>query len=107
MATMPTRGDCWIVDLGMLAKVRPCLILSVPADDDHDRVMMTIISHTTSTRGSRFEVATHVRFLKTGAFDAQQIVSVPNVKLVKRIGSLPAEVLANVEAAVSRWLGLP
>ena len=52
-------------------------------------------------------MATHVRFLKTGAFDAQQIVSVPNVKLVKRIGSHPAEVLANVEAAVSRWLGLP
>jgi len=48
MATMPTRGDCWIVDLGMLAKVRPCLILSVPADDDHDRVLMTIIPHTTS-----------------------------------------------------------
>jgi len=106
MATMPTRGDCWIVDLGMVAKVRPCLILSIPADYDNDRVLMTIIPHTTSTRGSRFEVPTDVRFLKDGAFDAQQIVSVPNVKLVKRIGSLPAEQLANVEAAVSRWLGL-
>ncbi len=41
MATMPTRGDCWIVDLGMVAKVRPCLILSIPADDDNDRVLMT------------------------------------------------------------------
>ncbi|MDZ4847973.1 MAG: type II toxin-antitoxin system PemK/MazF family toxin [Pirellulaceae bacterium] len=106
MATMPTRGDCWIVDLGMVAKVRACLILSIPADYDNDRVLMTIIPHTTSTRGSRFEVPTDVRFLKDGAFDAQQIVSVPNVKLVKRIGSLPAEQLANVEAAVSRWLGL-
>lgn len=43
MATMPTRGDCWIVDLGMLAKVRPCLILSVPADDDHDRMLIARI----------------------------------------------------------------
>ena len=106
MATMPTRGDCWIVDLGMVAKIRPCLILSIPADDDNDRVLMTIIPHATSTRGSRFEVSTNVRFLKEGAFDAQQIVSVPNVKLVQRIGSLPADQLTNIEAAVSRWLGL-
>jgi len=26
----PTRGEVWIVDLGLAAKVRPCLILSVP-----------------------------------------------------------------------------
>ncbi len=106
MATFPTRGDCWIVDLGMVAKVRPCLILSVPAVDSNDRVLMTIIPHTTSTRGSRFEVVTNVRFLKEGAFDVQQIVSVPNIKLVKRIGTLPAEQMANVEGVVSRWLGL-
>ena len=30
MATMPSRGDVWLVDLGMVAKVRPCLVLSVP-----------------------------------------------------------------------------
>lgn len=106
MATFPTRGDCWIVDLGMVAKVRPCLILSVPADDSNDRVLMTIIPHTTSTRGSRFEVVTNVRFLKEGAFDVQQIVSVPSIKLIKRIGALPAEQMANVESVVSRWLGL-
>lgn len=107
MATMPSRGECWIVDLGMVAKMRPCLIISIPADDGNDRVLMTIVPHTTSTRGSRFEVATNVRFLKEGAFDAQQIVSVPNAKLVKRIGTLPADQLADVEAAISLWLGLP
>lgn len=85
MTIIPTRGDCWIVDLGMVAKVRPCLIISIPADDDSDRVLMTIVPHTTSTRGSRFEVVTNLRFLKAGAFDVQQIVSVPNAKLVKRI----------------------
>ncbi|MEZ6150945.1 MAG: type II toxin-antitoxin system PemK/MazF family toxin [Pirellulaceae bacterium] len=106
MATFPTRGDCWIVDLGMVAKVRPRLILSVPADDSNDRLLMTIIPHTTSTRGSRFEVVTNVRFLKEGAFDVQQIVSVPSIKLTKRIGALPAEQMANVESVVSRWLGL-
>lgn len=106
MMVKPTRGDCWIIDLGMVAKVRPCLVLSIRADDDCDRSLMTIVPHTTSTRGSRFEVVTNVRFLKEGAFDAQQIVSVPTVKLVKRIGTLPSEQLTNVEAAVCRWLGL-
>ena len=25
MATMPTRADVWLVDLGMVATVRPCV----------------------------------------------------------------------------------
>ena len=27
----PSRGEVWLVDLGYAAKVRPCLVLSVPA----------------------------------------------------------------------------
>ena len=81
MAKTPTRGDVWIVDLGMVAKVRPCLVISIPADVDRDRVLMTLVPHTTGTRGSRFEVKTDVRFLKPGAFDAQNLVTVPTVKL--------------------------
>lgn len=26
----PERGEVWLVDLGMAAQVRPCLVLSVP-----------------------------------------------------------------------------
>lgn len=58
MAT--TRGEVWLVDLGMVAKVRPCLVLSIPADHDSDRVLVTVVPHTTSTRDSRFEVASNV-----------------------------------------------
>ncbi len=29
----PVRGEVWLVDLGMAAKVRPCVVLSVPAED--------------------------------------------------------------------------
>lgn len=29
------RGEVWLVDLGMAAKVRPCVVVSVPfADED-------------------------------------------------------------------------
>jgi mRNA interferase MazF len=27
----PNRGEVWLVDLGYAAKVRPCLVLSIPA----------------------------------------------------------------------------
>ena len=106
MPLQPTRGDVWWVDLGMVAKIRPALILSVPTTIGSDRDLVTIVPHTTSTRGSRFEVASNVRFLKEGAFDVQQIVSIPSRKLERRIGRLPAEHLAEVEAALRRWLGL-
>jgi mRNA interferase MazF len=101
----PRRGEVWLVDLGMVAKVRPCLVLSVPIGPQ-DRVLTTLIGHTTSTRGSQFEVSVQVRFLQAGAFDAQSLVTVPHAKLIRKLGDLPADQLVSVEDAVRRWLGL-
>ena len=105
MTTMPIRAEVWLVDLGMVAKVRPCLILSVPANDDNDRVLTTIVPHTTSTRDSRFEVRSTVRFLKPGAFVAQNIITIPTVKLIRRLGTLPDDQMMRVEDSVKLWLG--
>ncbi len=105
MATKAMRADVWLVDLGMIAKVRPCLVLSIPADDDNDRVLTTLVPHTTSTRNSRFEVPLNVRFLKPGAFDAQSLVTIPSVKLIRRMGKLPDDQMQSVETAVLGWLG--
>jgi mRNA interferase MazF len=100
------RGSVWIVDLGMVAKVRPCLVLSVPTDPQ-DRVLVTLVPHTTSVQGTRFEVAVQASFLHNGGvFDAQQVVTVPQVKLIRKLGHLPPDQLALVEEAVRRWLGL-
>lgn len=100
------RGSVWIVDLGMAAKVRPCLVLSVPTDPQ-DRVLLTLVPHTTSVLGTRFEVSVQAKFLHgRGVFDAQQVVTVPQVKLVRKLGDLAPDQLALVEAAVRRWLGL-
>jgi mRNA interferase MazF len=101
----PPRGEVWLVDLGIAAKVRPALVLSVPLEDD-DRSLVTLVPHTTSVRGSRFEVPLPVRFLQTGAFDPQGIVTVPLVRLVRRLGTLSPEQLAKVEAGVRLWLGI-
>jgi mRNA interferase MazF len=82
----PRRGEVWLVDLGMVAKVRPCLVLNVPVGPQ-DCVLATLVGHTTSTRGSQFEVAVQVRFLQAGAFDAQSLVTVPHAKLIRRQGT--------------------
>jgi mRNA interferase MazF len=99
------RGEVWLVDLGLAAKVRPCLVLSVPVAE-HDRALITVVAHTTSPRGSRFEVAMTTRFLRPGVFDAQNLVTIPRAKLLRKLGVLSATQLATVEAAVRAWLGL-
>jgi mRNA interferase MazF len=99
------RGSVWIVDLGMAGKTRPCLILSIPTDPQ-DRVLVTVVPHTTSVQGTRFEVDIPTPFLKVGAFDAQQVATVAQARLIRRIGDLTPQELAQVEAAVRHWLGL-
>lgn len=104
MTANPTRSEVWLVDLGMTAKIHPCLVLSIHVDEPTDRVLTTLIPHTTSTRGSRFEVNSDVRFLKPGAFDSQNIITIPTAKLIRRLGVLTGEQMLEVETAVKRWL---
>ena len=101
----PLRGEVWLADLGMVAKIRPCLVLSVPLLDE-DRALIGIVPHTTQPRGTRFEVDTPARFLKPGVFDAQGLQPVPLAKFERRLGALTAEQLQSVEDAVCEWLGL-
>jgi mRNA interferase MazF len=92
MATpTPKRGEVWLVDLGMAAKIRPCLVLSIPPNDENDRVLTTLVPHTTSTRGSRFEIVIASRFLKTGAFDVQNVITIPTVKMIRMLGQLTTD----------------
>ncbi len=101
----PNRGEVWLVDLGYVAKTRPCLVVSIPAEDI-DRALATLVPHTTSVRGSRFEVKIKARYLKDGAFDAQNLVTIPHAKLIRKLGTLQPTELALVEDAVRLWLSL-
>lgn len=101
----PPRGEVWLVDLGLAAKVRPGLVFSVPIQET-DRSLVTLVPHTTSLRGSRFEVQVATRFLKPGAFDAQGLITVPLARLVRRLGVLSADQLEQVDAGVRTWLGM-
>jgi hypothetical protein len=57
------RGEVWLVDLGHAAKTRPAVVISVPALDT-ERALVTLVPHTTSPRGTRYEVASHEPYLK-------------------------------------------
>jgi mRNA interferase MazF len=131
----PVRGEVWMADLGLKAKVRPVLVLSVAFRDD-ERALVTVIPHTTVPRGTRYEVPVRAYYLhKAGAFDPQQIVSleyvdgttgrsdrdlearsgafagealtsIPYPKFERRLGRLQLVQLADVEERVRLWLGL-
>ena len=59
---LPERGEVWLADLGIAAKTRPVLIVSVPYAD-RDYALIQVVPHTTRPRGARFEVQVFVRFL--------------------------------------------
>jgi mRNA interferase MazF len=101
----PNRGEVWLTDLGIAAKVRPCVVLSVPLDPQ-DRVLFTLVEHTTSVQSTRFEVVVPKPFFKSGAFDAQSLVTVARRRLIRKLGYLQPAEMALVEEAVKRWLGL-
>lgn len=104
----PQRGEVWIIDLGMIGKTRPCVVVSVGVNDV-ERALATFVPRTTSNRpGSRFEVPDRSGLFpdEPGVFDAQQIATVDRSKFKRRIGSLARAQLGEVESAVKQWLGL-
>lgn len=89
-------GEVWLVDLGLAAKIRPCLVLSeYPADNELALVVM--IPHTTAMRGNRWELAIPKPFLKPGVFHLQQIQSVPLARLERKLGALTADEFQQVK----------
>lgn len=77
----------------------------IPPGDD-ERSLVTAVAHTTSARGGRFEVAVRALFLKAGVFDAQNLVTIPEARLIRSVGTLRPDDLASIESAVRAWLGL-
>jgi mRNA interferase MazF len=97
-------GEVWMTDFGMTAKVRPALVLTGnPAADELD--LVTLLLHTTSLRGNRWELNIPKPFLKPGAFHLQQIQSVSTVKLERRLGVLIDEEMNRVRHALAKRLG--
>lgn len=101
----PQRGDVWLADFGYAAKIRPALVLSIPALDE-DRALATMVMHTTSVRGTRFEVALDVKFLRPGAFECQNLTTASHAQLIRKLGTLTPAQMEFIEETIRLWLGL-
>ena len=101
----PTRGEVWLFDLGMAAKTRPVLVVSVTYGDV-DRAIVTVVPHTTQLRGSPFEISVHAPFLQRGAFLVQGVSTYPKAWAIRKIGALTRDQVATVMAGLRNWLGL-
>jgi mRNA interferase MazF len=98
-------GDVWLVDLGLAAKVRPCLILSdYPADNE--LALIIVIPHTTAIRKNRWELAIPKPFLKPGVFHLQQIQPVSLARLERKLGALTPSEFQTVKSMLAGLLKL-
>jgi mRNA interferase MazF len=94
----------WLSDLGIAAKVRPCLVLTDPPADD-ELALITVVHHTTALQGNRWELSIPKLFLKPGAFHFQQINTVSIVRLIRRLGELDNSDMGQVHAMLRSRLG--
>jgi mRNA interferase MazF len=99
------RGEVWLVDLGLAAKARPAVVLSIPFLDN-ERALYAIVPHTTAMRGGRFEVVIDVPWLEPGAFDVQGQRNIPGSVFIRRMGALSQPQIAMIVHAIRLWLGI-
>jgi mRNA interferase MazF len=101
----PNPREVWVVDLGMVAKVRPALILSDYPDDDA-LALIVVVPHTTAVRRNRWEFSCPKPFLKEGVFHLQQIQPISLPRLVRRLGSLTEHEFEPLAARLRKFLNL-
>lgn len=103
----PKPGEVWFADLGIAAKSRPVLVLSVP-DDDWARALMVVAPLTSQLRGMRGEVDLgKPRWLpKPSGVNVQGLASFDARVLSRRLGVLSGADMARVKAALRDLLDL-
>jgi mRNA interferase MazF len=99
------RGEVWLLDLGMAAKVRPAVVVSIPLLDN-ERAVYAIVPHTTGLRGGRFEVVIDVPWLEPGAFDVQGMRNLPRSVFMRRLGDLDPAQIQKIAQTIRLWLGI-
>ena len=101
------RGDVVIVDLGMLAKTRPCVVVSI-RQPDQERNMSVVVPLTTEIRGGACEVA----FPKPAWLNQESVVNVlgiagvDNAKIIRRSAPFPKAAFSEILTAAKQILGL-
>jgi mRNA interferase MazF len=101
----PAPGEIWRIDLGLTAKVRPCLVMSdYPAEEE--LALILVNPHTTAIRGNRWEFPCRKSFLKPGVFHLQQIQPVSLNRLETKLGALTTDEFRTLGRQLARLLNL-
>ena len=103
----PQPGEVWLADLGLAAKTRPVVIVSRD-DPDPPRALVLYVPLTTQNRQSPYEVALpQLRFLDRGSVaNVQGLGSLPRIRLERRLGKLPDDVMLRIKRALAFALDL-
>jgi mRNA interferase MazF len=98
----PVPGEVWLADLGLAAKTRPVIIVS-RRDPDPPRALVLYVPLTTQGRSSPYEVPLpKLSFLDRESFaNVQGLGSIPQVRLERRLGALPAATMLKVKRALA------
>jgi mRNA interferase MazF len=104
----PRPGEVWLADLGLAAKVRPVIVVS-RYDPDPPRALVVYVPLTTQNRMSQYElVLPKLPFLdRDSVANVQGLGSIPTVRLERKLGQLPAAVLAKLRTTLSFALEIP
>jgi mRNA interferase MazF len=103
----PLPGEIWLADLGLAAKTRPVVIVS-RSDPDAPRALVLYVPLTTQNRQSRYEVVIpKLSFLNhESVANVQGLGSLPSVRLERKLGRLPADLIAKIKRSLAFVLEL-
>jgi mRNA interferase MazF len=101
----PLPGEVWLADLGLAAKTRPVMVVSRD-DPDRPRALIIYVPLTTQGRGSAYEVPLpKLSFLdRKSVANVQGLGLIPLVRLERRLGEIPREIMLKVKQALASAL---
>jgi mRNA interferase MazF len=107
MRAEPQPGEVYFVDLGMSAKPRRVLIVSVQ-DPNSPLAVVTGLSLTTRYHQSKYEVALpKLPWMREQSHvNAQSLSGYKVIELQRLSGKLDASVMQNVQQAIRAWLAI-
>jgi mRNA-degrading endonuclease toxin of MazEF toxin-antitoxin module len=103
--TILQSGEVWFVDLGLVAKPRPALIMA--AKTDARLALASVVLVTTQFEDTPYEVTLpRVPWLREQSYiNVQSIQPVKFTEFIRKAsGKFDATVFAEVEKALKRWL---
>lgn len=97
----PLPGELYLIDLGMIGKVRPAVVIS-REDAEAPRALTICAPLTTENRGSNYEVALgKLKFLDRESWvNVQGLTSLGRERMIRRLGRLTAPQMEQIKAAL-------